>query len=130
MKFVKLLFKILLSTGLLVYLVLSADTNRIYELLNGIWNQGRLNYLLAATGLFVVSVGLFAYRWQVLLKSYGYRPSLWSLFRYYMMGLFFNNFLPTAIGGDVVRIYKVIQDTDDRNVGFASVMTERLMGMV
>jgi uncharacterized protein (TIRG00374 family) len=45
------------------------------------------------------------------------------------MGLFFNNFLPTAIGGDVIRIYKIIQDTDDRNVGFASVMTERLLGM-
>jgi uncharacterized protein (TIRG00374 family) len=129
MNYIKSLFKILLSTGLLVYLILSADTNRIIEILSNIWHEGSVLYVLSAIGFFAISIFVFALRWQILLKAYGYRPSLWSLYRYYIMGLFFNNFLPTAIGGDVVRIYKIIQNTDDRNVGFASVMTERLLGM-
>jgi uncharacterized protein (TIRG00374 family) len=129
MKHIKSLFKILLSTGLLAYLILSADTDRILEILSNIWLKGSVIYVFAAAGLFALSVFIFALRWQILLNAYGYHPSLWNLYRYYIMGLFFNNFLPTAIGGDVIRIYKIIQDTDDRNVGFASVMTERLLGM-
>jgi uncharacterized protein (TIRG00374 family) len=130
MKYAKALFKIFLSAGLLFYLILSADTRRILDTLGNVWYQGNMVYLLAAMGLFILSLFIFAVRWLIILKAYGYRISIWSLFKYYVMGLFLNNFLPTSIGGDVVRIYKIIQDTQDRNVGFASVMTERLLGMV
>ena len=129
MKHSKLVFKVLLSTGLLTYLVLNADTNRILELLGNIWQMGNLIYVLSALLLFALSIFIFAIRWQILLVSYGYNLTLWSLYKYYIIGTFFNNFLPTAIGGDIVRIYKVIQDIKDRDVGFASVMTERITGM-
>jgi uncharacterized protein (TIRG00374 family) len=129
MKYLKTLFKISLSAGLLAYLILSADRKRIIEILGNIWHEGSLIYIIAAICLFILSTWVFAFRWWILLRAYGYSVSLWNLFKYYVMGLFFNNFLPTAIGGDVVRIYKIIQNTQDRNVGFASVMTERLLGM-
>jgi len=43
--------------------------------------------------------------------------------------LFFNNFLPTSIGGDVFRIYHLIEKSGDRTAGFTSVLTERLLGI-
>jgi uncharacterized protein (TIRG00374 family) len=37
--------------------------------------------------------------------------------------------LPTSIGGDVIRIYKVVDETKDRTSGFASVIIERILGI-
>ena len=41
MKTVKLLIKILLSVGLLTYLILSAEIERIIDVLGNIWQEGR-----------------------------------------------------------------------------------------
>jgi len=128
--YLKLLFKILLSVGLLTYLILNADINQILSLLGNIWYEGRLAYILFGMCLFALAIFVFAVRLRLLLDTYHYHFSLWSLYKYYVIGLFFNNFLPTDVGGDVVRAYMITKDTNDGNVGLVSVMTERLMGMV
>ena len=50
------------------------------------------------------------------------KPSFISLFRYNIIALFFNNILPTALGGDVYRIIKL------GRYGLSSVFMERLIG--
>jgi uncharacterized protein (TIRG00374 family) len=62
-------------------------------------------------------------------KGYGYPIPTHLLFKYYLIGLFFNNFLPTGIGGDVLRIYNLIQESGNRTISFASVLTERILGI-
>jgi uncharacterized membrane protein YbhN (UPF0104 family) len=55
---------------------------------------------------FLVSLAgnvLGAWRWRLLLASLGRRVSMTYLFGSYLVGLFFNNFLPSNVGGDVVR---------------------------
>lgn len=68
-------------------------------------------------------------RWHVLLRSGGvqirFRDSLSLTF----MGLFATNFLPTTIGGDVVRLVGVMQMGCDRAVSLASLAADRLIGM-
>lgn len=49
-------------------------------------------------------------KWKMLVRSSlkgtdQQTPSLWCLGRLYYLGLFFNNFLPSSVGGDVVRIF-------------------------
>jgi uncharacterized membrane protein YbhN (UPF0104 family) len=46
------------------------------------------------------------------------------------MGLFATNFLPTTIGGDVVRLMGVMQMGFDRAVSLASIAADRLIGML
>jgi len=47
------------------------------------------------------------------------------LFKLYFVGAFFNNFMPTSIGGDVYKVYKLGKKIDSPVVGFSSVFTER-----
>lgn len=72
------------------------------ELLDRLANA-RHEWLLAA--FLVNSAGnvLGAWRWQLLLSAVGRRVGGPYLFGSYLVGLFFNNFLPSNVGGDVVR---------------------------
>jgi uncharacterized protein (TIRG00374 family) len=125
----KTFFKAIISLALLGYLVYLAEPNKILEVLSHIWYDGGIVYLLLALLIFVVALWVFALRWQILVSGYGLKIPTYHLFNYYLIGLFFNNFLPTAIGGDVLRIYNLIRESGERTIGFASVMTERLSGI-
>jgi hypothetical protein len=70
-----------------------------------------------------------SFRWKIILKNYDVPIQIKRLSGFYFIGLFFNNFLPTSIGGDIVRIYKVIGDTENRTAAFASVILERIIGI-
>ncbi len=126
---VKTILKAGISLGLLGYLIYLADPKKIFDVLSRIWSQGGLPDLSVAVGLYLLSVYAQAIRWQILVRGYGHSVSTWLLFKFYFIGLFFNNFLPTSIGGDVFRIYNLIQVTGQRTHGFSSVMTERLIGI-
>ena len=79
--------------------------------------------------LFAISRIAVAWRWHILLMSGGvdirFKDSLALTF----MGLFATNFLPTTIGGDVVRLVGVMQMGFDRAVSLASLAADRLIGM-
>ena len=129
MNVLKTVLRALISISLLAYLIYLAEPANILEVLNGIWSGDGLGYLAGAVILFLISYIVLSIRWQVLVSGYGLRIPTYVLFQYYLIGLFFNNFLPTGIGGDVLRIYNLIQRSGERTIGFASVMTERLMGI-
>jgi len=129
MKPVRIILKAIISIGLLAYLIYIADPQKIFQVLNKIWSEGGLIYLAFAAILFLGSLVILSWRWQILVRGYGIEIPTFSLFKYYLIGLFFNNFLPTGIGGDVLRIYNLVKDTGDRTISFASVITERLLGI-
>ncbi|MBE0416787.1 MAG: flippase-like domain-containing protein [Coriobacteriia bacterium] len=88
-----------------------------------------LDPVWTATAFAVVyaAVVLSAFKWQLLLRARGYTLGLARLTRHYLVGLFFNNFLPTSVGGDVVRAWDTGRDLDDAPEGAASVIAERLV---
>jgi uncharacterized protein (TIRG00374 family) len=126
----KLILKIVVSLGLLIYLIILAKPEEIIKVIATIWNAGGIIYIIFAVTIFLVSIYIYSVRWQILIKGYRLKISLFKLFTFYLMGLFFNNFLPTSIGGDIIRIHKLIQHIGERTIGFASVLTERLMGFI
>jgi len=129
MKPVRTVLKAVISVGLLAYLIYLADPEKILRVLNKIWSEGGLIYLTVAAVLFLISLLILSWRWQILVHGYGIQIPTSSLFKYYLIGLFFNNFLPTGIGGDVLRIYNLLKDTGERTISFASVISERLLGI-
>ncbi|MFN8180054.1 MAG: lysylphosphatidylglycerol synthase transmembrane domain-containing protein [bacterium] len=60
-------------------------------------------WVLAALLVSTAANLLGAWRWQLLLASLRRRVAISYLFGSYFVGLFFNNFLPSNVGGDVVR---------------------------
>jgi uncharacterized protein (TIRG00374 family) len=69
-------------------------------------------------------------KWHILLKSQGFHVSIWRLYALYMVGKFFNNFLPSNVGGDVVRGYELGKSIDSGADSMASVFMERFTGLI
>jgi uncharacterized protein (TIRG00374 family) len=99
--------------------------------LGELW-QGLLlaDWRIVAAAMLIFQVGIFirALRWWALLAALGPPPSLMRLVGLYYSGAFFNTFLPTGFGGDVVRAVEIGQDTD-ANVAIATVGLDRLSGL-
>lgn len=85
--------------------------------------------LLWVALLFAISRFAVTWRWHVLLLSGGIKIHFKDSLALTFMGLFATNFLPTTIGGDVVRLVGVMQMGCDRAVSLASLAADRLIGM-
>jgi uncharacterized protein (TIRG00374 family) len=71
-----------------------------------------------------------ALKGQILLRARGHAVPLLDLLKLYFVGIFFNNFLPSNVGGDVVRGYEIGRRIGDAATGMAAVFVERLTGLV
>jgi uncharacterized membrane protein YbhN (UPF0104 family) len=86
-------------------------------------------YFLAALLVMLISRMFVVVRWHILLRSAGVDISFWRTAMITFTGLFANNFLPTTIGGDVVRLAGAMQLGYDRAICLASMVADRLIGM-
>jgi len=84
---------------------------------------------VAATVCFLVSNVIGAYQWHELLRAGGIRLSFVQTFRFYFIGLFFNNFLPANIGGDAVKVYDVTRVGSSVYQVIAATLLDRLLGI-
>jgi len=85
--------------------------------------------LLLAFGMHSLGFLFSALRWQKLLKSQGVHVRLLALIDSYLVGSFFNVFMPTRIGGDVVRVRDLSRATASITRSASSVFVERFLGM-
>ncbi len=115
----------LLTLALLVVLLSQQGWNEIVSAIRVIpfWR------FILATGLILISRMAVSGRWHVLLRSAGLDISFSDSARLTFSGLFASNFLPTTIGGDVVRLAGAIQLKYDVSISTASLVVDRLVGM-
>jgi hypothetical protein len=95
----------------------------------GRFGQLRSVWLLPAVSIIFVQILLQSLRWQLLLKACGTPLPLGQLFRFSMIGLFFNQTLPSSVGGDTMRIWLTKRRTGWRSATY-SVLLDRAFGMV
>ena len=86
--------------------------------------------LILVMFLFLISRVATVARWHVLLRSGGINMRFKDSLALTFTGLFASNFLPTTIGGDVVRLAGAMQMGFDRAVCLASIAADRLIGML
>lgn len=94
------------------------------------WDTGTGEWLGAA---FMVTAGgiiLSALRWQRVLAALDVPARMSSLVSHQFAGLFVGNFLPSTIGGDVLRVARLSAANGRGPDSFASVVLERLTGWV
>lgn len=115
----------LLTIVLLGYLLYEQGWEQIWSALQklSLWT------LLLALVLTLVSRVFVTLRWYILLHATGEPVSLYQALRLTFAGLFASNFLPTTIGGDVVRLAGAVQLRMDSAVSAASLIVDRLVGM-
>lgn len=95
------ILRIVVSVGLIAYLIKSQfkDFKTILDMIKTV----NIPLLLAAASIHIFGVWISAVRWQLLLKTQGIRISQGYLASSFLIGSFFNNILPTSIGGDIFR---------------------------
>ena len=92
------------------------------------WNLRTIGLLLAALVVTLLGLVMAAVRWRQVLCALGLRERLRTLFAHYLAGQLVGNFLPTTIGGDVLRVTRLSASNGDRPDTFASVVLERMTG--
>jgi len=116
----------LVVTGLLTaYLVWKIDvTTTVHAIVHA-----NLGYFAAAVAIMIGSVWPMAWRWQQLLSARGIHDRLSWLTRAYFVAYTAGQLLPTAVGGDAVRIYETAKRHTGRGGEVAgSVLLERALG--
>lgn len=80
-----------------------------------------------AFAIVLAAVAISAWKWGLILAWRGRALPYPRLVRHYLVGLFFNNVLPTTVGGDAVRAWETTRDTGEVPEAVGSVITERLV---
>jgi glycosyltransferase 2 family protein len=114
----------LIAIGLIFVLVKEGGWN---EVLNA-FKQVSLTRLILGLALILVSRIFVSTRWYILLRSGNVKISYSDSTALTFTGLFANNFLPTTIGGDVLRLGGAMQLGYDKAVCLASIAADRLIG--
>ena len=115
----------LLSIALLVYLISQQGWDEILASAASIPRSS----LVIVIGLLIISRLAVSLRWFSLIKAvepeFPFRESL----RLTLAGLFAANFLPTTVGGDVIRVAGVLRRTKNRMDAATSIAADRLIGL-
>lgn len=117
--------KLIVSGSLIYYLVSQANVPQIWGAM------ASANMLLLVLSFMLHGIGYFSssYRWQILLRAQGFDASVGYLVRSYAIAMFFNNLLPSTIGGDGYRAYDTAKLGIPKLKAFAIVVVERFLGL-
>jgi len=86
-------------------------------------------FYLASFGVLVAGQALYVFKWGLVLGAMGFRVPFWRLAEQFLLGIFFNNFLPTMIGGDAARVYYLGRQEGYATVG-TSILVDRGLGFL
>jgi len=118
--------RVFISLVLIGILVVLVDPVKVKQSISG-FNSSCLPVVF---GLIALSMVISAMKWKVFLDVQNNRIDLIQLFRIYVISLFFNNFLPSSIGGDGVRIYLAGRYYGKTSSAAASVVVERAIATI
>ncbi len=120
------IIKILVSVSLISALLWGVDWRDIVARLQG------LDPMLAVASFVLLSIQypVSAWKWRLSLRLHGVEQPYGRLLRILCIAFFFNNFLPTAIGGDAYRAYRTIEHSTRPARAISAVVVERLLGIM
>ena len=115
----------LLALVLLIILLEEEGDGELFSALRRV----SIGYFLAAVIALSISRLFAAARWHILLQSAGVEIKFLRSIMLTFTGNFSSNFLPTTIGGDVVRLAGAMQMGYNRAICVASLVADRLIGL-
>src|SRR5213595_211043 len=106
------------------------DPSRRAQMVEAIRNAQYHWVFLGILAYVVVEVAA-AFRWHVLLKVQKIHLSFWRLSGLFLIGMFYNQFLPGGTGGDIIKSYYLLKETPDKKAGaLLAVVFDRFIGLV
>lgn len=118
------LIRLVVGVGLITLLLWRLDFNAILTNIMSV----EVSFLLYGIIIYVFFVLISAWRWHVLLRYKRFTMPFMRTLAVYFIATFFNNFLPTTIGGDVMRVLYSMKER--RADAVATVLVDRILGFV
>ena len=118
--------KAAVSVALLWILFTRVDVSRLWL----VARQASPSWLIAALALYLGMTLTSTWRWALLLKAQHLEVPFRSLTASFLVATFFNNFLPSNIGGDVVRIADTAPVARSRTLATTVVLLDRGIGLL
>ena len=88
-------------------------------------------WILAAIAAYLIVEVAAAVRWRILLKVQGITLSTPRVAGLFLIGMFYNQFLPGGTGGDIVKTYLLWKETPDKKPGaLLAVLFDRMIGLI
>lgn len=115
--------KLAVSAVTLAIIFSRTDTSHVFSVVKGVG----VFYFGVASLIYMASLYVSSMRWKLLLLD---EFPLGKLFRLNLIGSFFGNFLPGAVGGDFVKAYYLNKDAKKMSLTLASVFIDRYLGYV
>ena len=120
------ILKVALGAALIILLVRMAPLGDVVRTLGSV----NVYYLLLAVALYLSGLLVSPVRWSRLLAAKGIHVPLRNLVSYFFIGYFFNNFLPTIVGGDLARARYVGIESKRRPEAFGATIVDRAIGFL
>src|SRR5262245_16257013 len=118
--------KFAVSAVLLALLFSQVDTGRLWS----IARRASVPWLVVALGVYFVNILASTWRWRLLLDAQDVHVKAKSLLESYLVAQFFNNFLPSNIGGDVIRIRDTAKPARSKTLATMVVLVDRGLGLM
>ena len=126
-KYYKLLFKILISSGLIFYIFSKVNLGEVFKALQ----DAELTYFFIALFFFFVCHVINSKKWQILLRHLGFNERLNKLIELNFISLFYASVLPGGqLAGEGVKLYRITKNSNKIDRLVLSVLMDRLTGMV
>ncbi|MBT9537133.1 MAG: flippase-like domain-containing protein [Nitrospirae bacterium] len=122
-KILLLILKLVVSSSLLYFVLSNAGVEKVFAIIKTINPFAFIGVIF----IYIASIYVSSIRWRLLLPEEfkGKR-----LFSFYLIGSFFNTFLPGIVGGDAVKTYYLYKETNKGSLSFASVFMDRYIGFI
>ena len=118
--------KIVVSGGLLWVLLARVDLARLWDLSR----TASIGWLLAALATYFIGIVVSVWRWGILLDAQHVPIRFATRLRSFLVATFFNNFLPSNIGGDVIRIRDTAGPAGSKTLATTVVLVDRGLGLL
>lgn len=122
---IKLLFRIVVTVSIFVIILRSINIDQIWKIMG----QARLELLVVALLTQFGSTSVSAYRWQLIMHNLNFGQSFSFYWRSYFKASFFNQGLPTSIGGDALKVLDVAGQGFRKRDALYGIMLDRITGL-
>jgi uncharacterized membrane protein YbhN (UPF0104 family) len=120
------LLKAGVSIALLALLLSKVDVARLWT----VARTASVPWLLGALALYLGMILVSAWRWGLLLRAQAIPFTFRGLTSSFLVASFFNNFLPSNIGGDVVRVADTAPAAGSKTLATTVVLIDRGLGLL
>jgi uncharacterized membrane protein YbhN (UPF0104 family) len=101
-----------------------------FQAVGAAFRAADLRFVLPALALHLFDTFASVRRWRLLIRAQGGEAPLPGLVRAYFVGIFFNNLLPSTIGGDAVRAIHTSRAGVGRAKAVAILFVDRFLGLL